>query len=68
MSTSHTPGESTDVLQQIVMHLAAVDALMRTPEAQARIGAGLEREMRYPLASFRQRYPDLWPGAQVPLL
>lgn len=54
-------------LQELTDTLAKLDALMRNPELQAHIGDGLARELRYPIASYRQRFPQLWPAAQPSL-
>lgn len=54
-------------LQELTDTLAKLDALMRNPELQAHIGDGLARELRYPIASYRQRFPQLWPTAQPSL-
>jgi hypothetical protein len=65
MATDTTP--SSDRLQVLAEHLAAIDALLAEPELIAVLGDGFIRELHYPLASFRQRYPTRWPGAQPPL-
>lgn len=54
-------------LQELTDTLAKLDALVRKPQLQSRIGEGLAREIRYPIASYRQRFPQLWPTAQSSL-
>ena len=60
--------EHEDPLLAVGRHLAALDELMRDPSVLARRGAGIQGELRGPVASFRQKFPDALPGAQPPLL
>ncbi|MCF3643312.1 hypothetical protein LXM94_25495 [Rhizobium sp. TRM95111] len=62
-SCQHGP----DPMQDLADHLAAVSALLGHPAVRARIGGSLVRELGYPLASFRARFPDLLPGSQQTL-
>lgn len=64
MSESHVDDE----LQALGRHLQAAAELLNSPALARQIGPGTAREIRYALASFRQRFPDQLPGAQQPLL
>lgn len=55
-------------LQELTDTMAKLDALMRSPQLHALIGDGLAREIRYPIATYRQRFPQLWPTSQPSLL
>lgn len=48
-------------LQELTDTLAVLDALIRRPQLQERLGDGLMRELRYSIASYRQCFPHLWP-------
>lgn len=60
--------EHEDPLLAVGRHLAALDELMRDPSVLARVGGGIQRELRGAVVSFRQKFPDALPGAQPPLL
>lgn len=54
-------------LQALAAHLVAATALLNSQDLQRQIGSGTTRELRYAISSFRQRFPDLLPGAQPSL-
>jgi hypothetical protein len=56
-----------DPVREFAETLAKLDALMRDPLLQAALGPGLLREVRYPISSYRQCFPDLWPAVQASL-
>lgn len=62
-------GQATvqDPVLEFAETLAKLDAMTRDPQLQAALGAGLLRELRYPISAYRQRFPDLWPAAQASL-
>lgn len=69
--TTKTPKSEdagAEALAKIGAHLHAIEALMAQPECRSALGHGLARELHYPLATFRQRFPNSLPGAQRPLL
>jgi hypothetical protein len=57
----------TEDLADLAAYLRGVEALLAKPALQAAVGAGVVREFRYPISSFRARFPDLWPGGQKAL-
>lgn len=62
------PGVPTqDPMREFAATLAQLDAVARDPQLQAALGAGVLRELRYLVASHRQRFPELWPSAQASL-
>jgi hypothetical protein len=63
--TSNPTG--TDPMREFAETLARLDALARDPQLQVALGHGLLRELRYPISSYRQRFPELWPSAQASL-
>lgn len=56
---------SADVLLQVIEHLSQVDRLLRSPGGMHGIDAGLQLQLRYPITSFRQRFPEAWTAAQA---
>lgn len=56
-----------DPMSEFAHTLAKLDALTRDPQLQVALGQGLLREVRYPISSYRQRFPELWPSAQSSL-
>ncbi|MFC3715180.1 hypothetical protein ACFONC_03320 [Luteimonas soli] len=56
-----------DPMREFAETLARLDALARNPQLQVALGQGLLRELRYPISSYRQRFPELWPSAQASL-
>lgn len=58
---------ATPTLHDVAHLLQALNHLTADPQLQAQLGPGLLRELRYPCASFRQRFPDAWPSAQPSL-
>lgn len=65
--------EPADVALLVVQQLQEIDRLLRSPAGKHGIDAALHRELRYPISSVRQRFPDLWNSvasdpAQAPLL
>ena len=63
--TSNPP--AIDPMREFAETLARLDALARDPQLQVALGHGLLRELRYPISSYRQRFPELWPSAQASL-
>jgi hypothetical protein len=59
--------QASDLLTELAAHLAAIERLTRDPALAHTLGEGLMRELRYPAASFRQRFPASWPGGQQSL-
>lgn len=56
-----------DPMVEFAETLAKLDELSRDPQLQVALGQGLLRELRYPISSYRQRFPDLWPTVQASL-
>lgn len=67
MANGSSRATKPDCVLEFAETLAKLDALTRDPQLQAALGPGLLRELRYPISSYRQRFPDLWPSAQASL-
>lgn len=59
--------EEQTALVALGMKLADIERSL-TPELVAVVGKGFTLEIQYSAASFRQRFPDYWPGGQQALL
>lgn len=62
-----TNSSHDEELQALASHLIAATALLNSQDLQRQIGQGTTRELRYAISSFRQRFPDMLPGAQPSL-
>lgn len=54
-------------LESLAVLLEQLFASTSDPDLAKELGHGLVRELRYPIASFKQRFPDAWPTPQAKL-
>ncbi len=67
MSDHTATPAAANPLQDLGELLARLDTALREPALRQIAGNGLLRELRYPISSFRQLYPQHWPSAQPTL-
>lgn len=60
--------EDAQPLEMLGLLLRQLDDATKDPRLATLVGDGILRELRYPISSFKQRFPAAWPGGQQQLL